>query len=292
MSSGGLASRQASRICTSHFSTSSTVTPIARAAAAMPEPLADSSAAASRIRRRYGLSGSLLPLSAVQSGRKASFSALRRAGSSRSDQRPSALPRSIVRPSNCSLLPISRKQARSARGEALVVERLVVAVGAGGFVALLRRGRLRVAEVGERHADRGERGLVGRRKLRGLQRREARGQRLVTSAQALVPGLELRAVPFVDVAGLQVRARRRARRGIPGTALRPPRADLARPRGPRPPLPGAGRLQTRRRTMRELLLRPIQRGNDTKSMSGSPMPVIMPRSICAAIIEKVMPLPP
>ena len=46
--------------------------------------------------RRYGLSGSLRPLSAVQSGWKESTSALRRAGSSRSDQRPSAVPRSIA----------------------------------------------------------------------------------------------------------------------------------------------------------------------------------------------------
>lgn len=35
-----------------------------------------------------------------------------------------------------------------------------------------------------------------------------------------------------------------------------------------------------------------QRGNDTKSVSGSPTPVMRPRSSCAAIIEKVMPLPP
>ena len=49
---GPVASRQASRICTSHFSTSGTVTPIARAAASTPEPFVASAAAASLIRRR------------------------------------------------------------------------------------------------------------------------------------------------------------------------------------------------------------------------------------------------
>ena len=53
----------------SQRSTSATVTPIARAAASMPEPFVGSAAAAILIRRRYGLSGSLLPLSAIQSGR-------------------------------------------------------------------------------------------------------------------------------------------------------------------------------------------------------------------------------
>ena len=83
----------------------------------------------------------------------------------------------------------------------------IVAAGLWRLVAAGGGGRFRLAEVGKRHADRGDGRLLRGRQLRRVERCEDRDQRLVAGAEALVPALEIRAVPFRGVASFEVSAR-------------------------------------------------------------------------------------
>ena len=111
------------------------------------------------ISRRYGLSGSLLPLSADQSGRNASCSALRRSGSSRSYQQPEcadAIDRAALELQVVADLAITGGE----RGR----EAFVAELGSSRSLQAGRRACSRPRDsdrpVGERDAHRGERGLV------------------------------------------------------------------------------------------------------------------------------------
>src|SRR5581483_6831189 len=74
------------------------------------EPFLAASAAAPAIIRRYGLSGSLLPLMACHKGTKAKKTALRRLRSEVSCSKSRAETRLIFPPSKLRLFPISTKQ--------------------------------------------------------------------------------------------------------------------------------------------------------------------------------------
>ena len=152
--------------------------------------------------RRYGLSGSLLPLSAAHSGMKASCSALRRSGSSRSYQqaeRAAAIDGAVLELQVVADLAIAGGERG---GQALVVELGVVAVLARRAVRRVRDGRARVAPVRERHAHGGERGAVLGRELFDVERGERLRQRAVAVLDRGVPGLAAAALEVGPEAGV------------------------------------------------------------------------------------------